>query len=193
MEMPDVLKKGVWKFNIVQNNYSKCWASPVCWTLESLQLLNWAIHRFKLYLKWWCWQFGTIVNLALLYFSIIPYIQSASHTHQILLVSTVLDFFTPNFKATVISTFIVHLLWKFTKWLKICWENVVCSFVEFLRTVSRVCLTKSCATFFGPLDIHVIQDKFRSTWVLQNFFCCCLSHAHPLMFVDFQSVPVMLL
>ena len=24
MEMPDVLKKGVWKFNIVLNNYSKC-------------------------------------------------------------------------------------------------------------------------------------------------------------------------
>ena len=71
-------------------------------------------------------------------------IQSACHTHPTLLVSTILDLWTPNFKATVISTFVGHLLWKFTKWLKTCWKNVVSSFVEFLRTVLKLCPTKSC-------------------------------------------------
>ena len=68
-------------------------------------------------------------------------------THPILLGSTILDFWTPNFKATVISTFVVHLLWKSPKWLKTCWKNVVCSFVEFLHAFLKLCPTKSCATF----------------------------------------------
>ena len=115
------------------------WASPVCWTLESLKLLNWAIHWFK-------WQFGTIDKSGTSLFQRYT-IQSAYNTHPILLVSTILDFWTPNFKATVISTFVVHLLWKFTKWLKTCWKNVVCSFVEILSAVLKLRHTKSCATF----------------------------------------------
>ena len=35
-------------------------------------------------------------------------IQGTCHTHPILLVSTIMDFSTPNLKATVISTFVVQ-------------------------------------------------------------------------------------
>ena len=82
--------------------------------------------------------------------------QSACHKHPILLVSTILDFSTPNLKATVISTFVVHLLGKFTGWLKSCWKSVVCSFVDFVHTVLKLCPTKSCATFFGSPYIYYI-------------------------------------
>ena len=33
----------------------------------------------------------------------------------------------------------------------------MCSFVEFLRTVLKLCPTISCATFFGPPDISGIS------------------------------------
>ena len=65
-----------------------------------------------------------------------------------------LDFWTHNFQATFISTFVVHLHWKFTMWLKICWEITVWSFVEFCWAVLKLCPTKSCAIFFAPPDIY---------------------------------------
>ena len=95
------------------------WASPVCWTLQSLQQLNSAIHWFKLYLKWYRWQFGTIDKPRTSLFQRYT-IQSACNTYPILLVSAILDLWTPNYKTTVISTLVVHLLWKFTEWLKTC-------------------------------------------------------------------------
>ena len=83
-------------------------------------------------------------------------IQSTCHAHPIMLVSTILVFWTPNFKATVISSFVVHLLWKFTKWLETCWKIVVFSFVGFSPAVLKLCPTKGCATF---LD-HPIYFSF---------------------------------
>ena len=80
--------------------------------------------------------------------------QSACHTHPILQVSTILDFSTLNIKATVISTFVVHLLWKFNKWLKTCWKNVVCSFVEFLHAVMKLCPTKNLPLFLDHSILH---------------------------------------
>ena len=98
--------------------------------------------------------------------------------------STILDFWTPNFKATVIFTFVFHLLWKFTKWLKTCWKNIMCSFVEFLRAVLKLRLTKSCATFFGPPNIYKYKMEIASViiiffswkppivWGLQSWYYC---------------------
>ena len=90
------------------------WASPVCWTLQSLQLLNWAIHQFKLFLKGKWWQFGTIDKPGTSLFQRYT-IRSACHTHPPLLVSTIVEFLSSIFKATVTSTFVVHLLWKLKK------------------------------------------------------------------------------
>ena len=111
--------------------------------LESLQLLNWATHWYKLYLKWQWWQFGTIDKPGT---SLFPQytIRSARHTFPILLVSTLLDFSTPNFKATVISTFVIHLLWKFTKWLKNV-EKMLC-----------VVLWNSCVWFWNYVPLKVV-------------------------------------
>ena len=58
-----------------------------------------------------------LTTLTLLYFSSIPYRVHAIHI-QYCWYLQLLDFWTPNFKATVISTFVVHLLWKSTNWLK---------------------------------------------------------------------------
>ena len=159
------------------------WASLVCWMLESLQLLNWAIHWYKLHLKWQWWQYGTIDKPGT---SLFPHytIRSARHTHPILLVSTILDFSTPNFKAAVISTFVIHLLWKFTKWLKTCWKNVVCSFVELLRVVLKFRPSKSCATFFAPPDIffigilHFMPCKLSMSLLLRMHTLCVVGSCH---------------
>lgn len=50
--------------------------------------------------------------------------QSTSHTHSISLVSTISDFWTHRFQATIISTFWVHWFQTFTVWLKICWKTL---------------------------------------------------------------------
>ena len=76
-------------------------------------------------LRYW-WQFGTLDKPdTTLFQQYRPTIQSACHMHTILVVSTILDFWTLTFKATVISTFVVHFLWKFTKLLKTCWKCCV--------------------------------------------------------------------
>ena len=38
-------------------------------------------------------------------------------------------------------------------------RNVVCSFVEFLLAVLKLCPTESCANFFGPPDIHIVYKN----------------------------------
>ena len=118
------------------------WASPVCWTLESLQLLNWAIHWFELYLKWYEWQFGTIDKYGTSLFQQYT-IQSACNTHQILLVSTILDFWTPNFKATGLSTL-----------LSICFENSQSDWKHDWKMLCAV-LWKYCMQFwnYAPLKV----------------------------------------
>ena len=69
---------------------------------------------------------------------------------------------------------------SFLHLLPICFENSQSDW-KYVEKMLCAALWNSCvqfreyaplkgATFFGPLDIHVIQDKFRSTWVLQNFF-----------------------
>ena len=131
-----------------------------CWTLESLQLLDWAINRFKLYLKWQLWQFGTIDKPGTSLFQQYT-IQSACYTYPILLVSTILHFLTPNFKATV------RLLWKFTKWLKTCWKNVVCTFVEFLHVVLKLFPTKSgCHFFWTSQYIYGFRYRYNAMGLL---------------------------
>ena len=89
------------------------------------------------------WQCGTIDKPGTSLFQQYT-IQSACNTHPILLVSTILDFWTPNFKATAISTFTVHLLWKFTKWLK--------TFGKMLCAV----LWKCCLQFWNYAPLKVV-------------------------------------
>ena len=59
------------------------------------------------------------------------FISAVYHTECLPYTTNIADiynigFLTPNFKATVISTFVVHLLWKFTKWLKYV-EKMLCA------------------------------------------------------------------
>ena len=80
-----------------------------------------------------------------------------------------MDFWTPNFKATVVSSFGVHLLWKFTKWLKHVKKMLCAALWNSCMHFLRLCRTKSCATFFGPPD----------TWSLKvKFWMCKPGHQH---------------
>ena len=70
-------------------------------------------------------------------------------------------FWTHNFEAHVISTFVVHWLWKFTMWLETCWKNVVWFFVKFFWAALKFCPVKSCAIFLDhPICLCYLQQSF---------------------------------
>ena len=83
--------------------------------------------------------------------------QSACHTHSILLVSAILSFWTHNSQAT---TFVVHWLEKFATWLRTCWENVVWSFVESSRAVFKLWLIL-CHFLWTNRYTYIITPSFE--------------------------------
>ena len=102
------------------------------------------------------------------------------------------------FSQTVISTLVVHLLWKPTKLLKTCWKTVVRSFVEFLSTVLKLCPTKSCANFFEQPDIcnqswqpafcikKIKSRGIRNTWALLYYGISSWSELIYVVIVDIK-------
>ena len=93
-------------------------------------------------------------------------ILSACCTHSTgiwLLVSTILDFWTHNLQATVISTFVVHLHWKFTIWLRTCWKSLCEVLCSSVRQIWNYTPLKSCATRYN-----------KSGLVLQTKQSCCI-------------------
>ena len=73
----------------------------------------------------------------------------------ILLVSTILDFWTHSFQATVLSTE-VHWLRKFTIWWKTCFRRkILWIFVELCNAVLKLCPNKSFAMFWTTRYFHI--------------------------------------
>ena len=58
---------------------------------------------------------------------------------------------------------------KIHKVIKTCWKNIVCSFVEFLLAVLKLCPTESCATFLDhPIYKFLYQHSYKTVSTNSN-------------------------
>ena len=96
------------------------------------------------------------------FISAVYHTECMPYTSNIACIYDILVFWTPNFEAPVVSTFVVHSLWKSTKWLKTCSKTVVCNFVESLSEVLKLCPTKSYATFLN----HPIYGRLHQSFLI---------------------------
>ena len=123
-------------------------------------------------------------------------------------VSTMLNFWTWNFQATVISTSIVKRHWKLTYSMKMCWNNMW-SFMKFIWAVLNYTLIKVLPSFYHPIHVGlflllyacapmhapVYMPIFICVCIINGLYICtctmCLClliciHSHPLYIYIYQ-------
>ena len=107
------------------------------------------------------------------------FVRSASHAWVVNNpVSTMLNFGTWNFQATVISTSIVKRHWKLTYSMKMCWNNMWSS-MKFIWAVLNYTLIKVLPSFYHPIHVGLFLLLYacapmHAPVYMPIFICVCI-------------------